>query len=66
MTAEARRPAGCALLAPVAEFGASRRVTSLDALAPREREAHALMAEGRTNQSVARAFTVFPRVEASS
>ncbi|MGW7822465.1 response regulator transcription factor [Streptomyces puniciscabiei] len=42
-------------------FGASRRATALDTLTPREREVLALMAEGRTNQSIARAFTVSER-----
>ncbi|NEA46056.1 response regulator transcription factor [Streptomyces sp. SID10815] len=42
-------------------FGASRRATALDTLTPREREVLALMAEGRTNQSIAAAFTVSER-----
>ncbi|MFJ8019979.1 response regulator [Streptomyces sp. NPDC096311] len=42
-------------------FGASRRATALDRLTPREREVLALMAEGRTNQSIAGAFTVSER-----
>lgn len=42
-------------------FGASRRRSALDGLTPREREVLALMAEGRTNQSIARAFTVSER-----
>ncbi|MFE0513225.1 LuxR C-terminal-related transcriptional regulator [Streptomyces sp. NPDC058964] len=42
-------------------FGASRRATALDALTPREREVLALMAEGRTNHSIATAFTVSER-----
>ncbi|GAA5070199.1 response regulator transcription factor [Streptomyces similanensis] len=42
-------------------FGASRRATALDTLTPREREVLALMAEGRTNQSIATAFTVSER-----
>ncbi|MER5666754.1 response regulator transcription factor [Streptomyces mirabilis] len=42
-------------------FGASRRATALDRLTPREREALALMAEGRTNQSIAGACTVSER-----
>ncbi|MFE1989824.1 response regulator transcription factor, partial [Streptomyces mirabilis] len=39
----------------------SRRATALDRLTPREREVLALMAEGRTNQSIAGAFTVSER-----
>lgn len=42
-------------------FGASRRRSALDGLTPREREVLALMAEGRTNQSIARTFTVSER-----
>jgi DNA-binding NarL/FixJ family response regulator len=42
-------------------FGASRRATALDRLTPREREVLALMAEGRTNQAIASAFTVSER-----
>ncbi|MFI5978924.1 response regulator transcription factor [Streptomyces sp. NPDC051452] len=42
-------------------FGAGRRARALDSLTPREREVLALMAEGRTNQSIAAAFTVSER-----
>ncbi|MFJ1708826.1 response regulator [Kitasatospora sp. NPDC088346] len=42
-------------------FGASRRAATLDALTPREREVLALMAEGRTNQSIADVLVVSGR-----
>ncbi|WP_434600368.1 LuxR C-terminal-related transcriptional regulator [Streptomyces sp. A5-4] len=42
-------------------FGASRRVSALDALTPREREVLGLMAQGRTNQSIAESFVVSER-----
>lgn len=42
-------------------FGASRRSRALDALTPREHEVLALMAQGRTNQSIATALTVSER-----
>jgi DNA-binding NarL/FixJ family response regulator len=42
-------------------FGASRRTTALDTLTRREREVLALMAEGRSNQAIAAAFTVSDR-----
>ncbi|MFF8370624.1 response regulator [Streptomyces lydicus] len=42
-------------------FTASRRAGALDALTPREREVLALMAQGRTNQSIASALTVTER-----
>ncbi|MDJ1137097.1 response regulator transcription factor [Streptomyces iconiensis] len=42
-------------------FGASRRGGALDTLTPREREVLAMMAEGRTNQSIAAAFVVSER-----
>ncbi|AOP45964.1 response regulator transcription factor [Streptomyces lydicus] len=42
-------------------FSASRRAGALDALTPREREVLALMAQGRTNQSIASALTVSER-----
>ncbi|MFI0786592.1 LuxR C-terminal-related transcriptional regulator [Streptomyces lydicus] len=42
-------------------FSASRRAGALDALTPREREVLALMAQGRTNQSIASAMTVSER-----
>ncbi|MFE3646820.1 response regulator [Streptomyces sp. NPDC059152] len=42
-------------------FGAVRRATALDALTPREREVLALMAQGRTNHSIATALTVTER-----
>ncbi|MFD3514461.1 response regulator transcription factor [Streptomyces sp. NPDC058657] len=42
-------------------FGASRRRSALDGLTPREREVLALMAQGLTNQSVARRFVVTDR-----
>ncbi|GGW90087.1 response regulator [Streptomyces noursei] len=42
-------------------FGAVRRATALDALTPREREVLALMAQGRTNRSIAGALTVTER-----
>lgn len=42
-------------------FGAARRTSDLDTLTPREREVLALMAEGRTNQSIAARFTVTER-----
>lgn len=42
-------------------FGAARRASALDGLTPREREVLALMAEGRTNQSIAERFTVTER-----
>ncbi|WP_143668367.1 response regulator transcription factor, partial [Streptomyces carpinensis] len=42
-------------------FNAGRRAGALDLLTPREREVLALMAEGRTNQSIAAAFTVSER-----
>ncbi|MGD3106393.1 response regulator [Streptomyces sp. YGL11-2] len=42
-------------------FGASRRARSLDALTPREREVLSLMAQGRTNHSIATALTVTGR-----
>ncbi|SOE27557.1 regulatory protein, luxR family [Streptomyces sp. OK228] len=65
-------PAGPALMWALAEPGVlflddaqrltpSRRATALDRLTPREREVLALMAEGRTNQSIAGAFTVSER-----
>jgi DNA-binding NarL/FixJ family response regulator len=48
----------------VAELIGSRRgraaSSALDALTPREREALALMAEGRTNTAIARAMVVTP------
>ncbi|MDT0445813.1 response regulator transcription factor [Streptomyces johnsoniae] len=42
-------------------FGAVRRGDALDALTPREREVLALMAEGRTNHSIAASFVVSER-----
>ncbi|WP_234434325.1 response regulator [Streptomyces sp. NRRL F-5126] len=42
-------------------FGASRRRSELDALTPREREVLGLMAEGRSNMSIAGTFTVSER-----
>jgi len=42
-------------------FGASRRGKALDTLTPREREVLALMAEGRTNQSIAATLVVSER-----
>ncbi|GGU57748.1 DNA-binding response regulator [Streptomyces albospinus] len=42
-------------------FGASRRARSLDALTPREREVLSLMAQGRTNHSIAASLTVTGR-----
>ncbi|WP_329116938.1 response regulator transcription factor [Streptomyces sp. NBC_01465] len=42
-------------------FGASRRASALDALTPREREVLGLMAQGRTNQSIAEGFVVSER-----
>lgn len=42
-------------------FGAARRGRELDALTPREREVLSLMAEGRTNQSIAALFVVSER-----
>ena len=42
-------------------FGASRRNRALDTLTPREREVLALMAEGRTNQSIAATLVVSDR-----
>ncbi|MEU5207895.1 response regulator transcription factor [Streptomyces sp. NPDC020742] len=42
-------------------FVASRRSRALDALTPREREVLSLMAQGRTNQSIATALTVSER-----
>jgi DNA-binding NarL/FixJ family response regulator len=42
-------------------FGASRRTRALDTLTPREREVLALMAEGRTNQSIAATLVVTER-----
>ncbi|MFI9355726.1 response regulator transcription factor [Streptomyces lydicus] len=42
-------------------FTASRRAGALDVLTPREREVLALMAQGRTNQSIASALTVTER-----
>lgn len=42
-------------------FGAARRTNALDTLTPREREVLELMAEGRTNQSVAASFAVSER-----
>ncbi|MEV3991104.1 response regulator transcription factor [Streptomyces sp. NPDC049837] len=42
-------------------FGAARRASALDGLTPREREVLALMAEGRTNRSIAERFTVTER-----
>ncbi|HET6860210.1 MAG TPA: response regulator transcription factor [Streptomyces sp.] len=42
-------------------FGASRRASALDALTPREREVLGLMAQGRTNQSIAESFVVSER-----
>ncbi|WP_329456470.1 response regulator transcription factor [Streptomyces sp. NBC_01497] len=42
-------------------FGASRRASELDALTPREREVLSLMAEGRSNLSIATEFTVSER-----
>ncbi|MEW1659797.1 MULTISPECIES: response regulator transcription factor [unclassified Streptomyces] len=42
-------------------FGAVRRSSALDALTPREREVLALMAQGRTNHSIAAALTVTAR-----
>lgn len=42
-------------------FGASRRARALDALTPREREVLSLMAQGRTNHSIASALTVTER-----
>lgn len=42
-------------------FGASRRARALDTLTPREREVLSLMAQGRTNHSIASALTVTER-----
>ncbi|MCX4827937.1 response regulator transcription factor [Streptomyces sp. NBC_00006] len=42
-------------------FGAARRASALDALTPREREVLSLMAQGRTNSSIAEAFVVSER-----
>ncbi|MEV0374744.1 response regulator transcription factor [Streptomyces sp. NPDC050636] len=42
-------------------FGASRRARALDSLTPREREVLSLMAQGRTNSSIAAALTVSER-----
>ncbi|MCX4822924.1 response regulator transcription factor [Streptomyces sp. NBC_01142] len=42
-------------------FGASRRTSALDTLTPREREVLGLMAEGRTNHSIAESFVVSER-----
>ncbi|SOD67156.1 two component transcriptional regulator, LuxR family [Streptomyces zhaozhouensis] len=42
-------------------FGAARRADALGALTPREREVLALMAEGRSNQSIAASFVVSER-----
>jgi DNA-binding NarL/FixJ family response regulator len=42
-------------------FGASRRSSALDTLTPREREVLALMAEGRSNQTIAEMFVVSER-----
>ncbi|ONK15487.1 response regulator transcription factor [Streptomyces sp. MP131-18] len=42
-------------------FGAARGANALDALTPREREVLAMMAEGRTNQSIAASFVVSER-----
>ncbi|MEV8564616.1 response regulator transcription factor [Streptomyces sp. NPDC051322] len=42
-------------------FGASRRASALDTLTPREREVLGLMAQGRTNHSIAASFVVSER-----
>ncbi|KIF74337.1 LuxR family transcriptional regulator [Streptomyces sp. 150FB] len=42
-------------------FGASRRSSALDTLTPREREVLALMAEGKSNQTIAEMFVVSER-----
>lgn len=42
-------------------FSAGRRTSALDALTKREREVLGLMAEGRTNQSIAESFVVTER-----
>ncbi|MEV0096679.1 response regulator transcription factor [Streptomyces sp. NPDC050738] len=42
-------------------FGAGRRASALDTLTPREQEVLGLMAQGRTNQSIAAGFVVSER-----
>jgi DNA-binding NarL/FixJ family response regulator len=64
VTALERVAAGGTALDPevVAQlFGASRRVSALDTLTPREREVLALMAQGKANHSIAETFVVSER-----